>query len=335
MKAAVWYNNRDIRIEELPRPVPGPGEILIQVFSCGICGSDIVEWYRLPRAPLVLGHEVGGRVVETGKSVLGVKPQDRVFAAPKVPCMTCRYCRSGHFPVCTGIRERLPGGFSEYIRVPKPLVENGVYLLPNEISYDQATFIEPLACVIRAQRLSGLEGGQTLMVIGCGVSGLLHVRLAKSKGCVVIAVDINEKRLGFAKISGADALRRPQDPDGKTDAGDEKADVIMLCAAAPSAVERAWRCVDRGGAVVFFAVPGPDKKVVIPINDFWTREIRILTSYYCGPPDITEAMRLIETGTIQVDDLITHRLPLTDIAKGFKLMQEAGDSLKVIIKPHG
>jgi L-iditol 2-dehydrogenase len=334
VKAAVWYNNSDIRIEEMPRPVPGPGEVLIQVISCGICGSDVVEWYRLPRAPLVLGHEVGGRVVETGESVKGFKPEDRVFAAPKVSCMTCRYCRNGYFPVCTEIQERLPGGFSEYVLVPKALVEKGLYLLPNAISYDQATFIEPLACVVRAQRLAGVEKGRSVMVVGCGVSGLLHVRLAKSKGCFVTAVDINEKRLGFAKNIGADACRRAQGLNCKTNTGDEKVDVVILCAAAVSAVELAWNCVDKGGAVVFFAVPGPDEKVVVPINKFWTREIRILTSYYCGPPDIREAMGLIETGVIQVDALITHRLPLTDIAKGFALMQAAGDSLKVIIRPN-
>jgi L-iditol 2-dehydrogenase len=337
LKVAVWYNNRDIRIEEVPRPAPGPGEMLVRVVSCGICGSDIVEWYRLPRAPLVLGHEIGAQVIETGESVKKYKPGDRVFIAPKVPCMECRYCRNGHFPVCPNVRDRLPGGFSEYILVPKPLVEKGVWLLPDRISYDQSTFIEPLACVVRAQRLGGVRENNTVMVIGCGISGLLHVKLAKTKNCHVIAVDINKKRLEFAEKMGADITI---DGTGNVseclhDANAGKADIVILCTSAVSAVEHAWRCVDKGGAIVFFAVPGPEKKVVIPINDFWTKEIRILTSYYCGPPDITDAINLMETGTVRVDDMITHKLPLTDIAKGFGLVADAKNSIKVIIKPNG
>ena len=114
----------------------------------------------------------------------------------------------------------------------------------------------------------------------------------------------------------------------------KKADVVFLCASADSAVEQAWKCVDKGGVIVLFAVPGPDKKVVVPVNDFWMKEITILTSYYCGPPDIIEAMKLIEWRNIVVDDLITHRLPLTDIVKGFQLVTDGRESIKVIIKPN-
>ncbi|MGD9300803.1 MAG: alcohol dehydrogenase catalytic domain-containing protein, partial [Desulfobacterales bacterium] len=156
MKVARWYNNQDIRIEEVPTPEPGPDEMLVKVISCGICGSDIVEWYRLPRAPLVPGHEIGAEVVEVGKSVKKFNPGDRVFIAPKVPCMECDYCKNGHFPACTQIKERLPGGLAEFVLVPNNLIEKGAYRLPESISYDQATFIEPLACVVRAQRLCGV-----------------------------------------------------------------------------------------------------------------------------------------------------------------------------------
>ena len=208
MKAAVWYNNQDIRIEEQPLRRPSRGEILVKVMSCGICGSDVVEWYRLPRAPLVQGHEVGAEVVEVGPAVTRFKPGDRVFIAPKVPCLNCGYCRDGHFPQCTGVKERLPGGFAEYILVPEILVERGTYLLPETLSYDQATFIEPLACVVRAQRLAGLQEGHSVLVLGCGMSGLLHIQLAKTKRCRVIATDISQKRLEFAKRFGADLILR-------------------------------------------------------------------------------------------------------------------------------
>ena len=372
MKVAYWYNNKDTRIEEVPTPKPGPKEMLVKVISCGICGSDIVEWYRLPRAPLVQGHEIGAQVVALGDFVKKYKLGDRIFIAPKVPCMKCYYCQNGHYPQCSEVKERLPGGFAEYILVPEILVERGTYLLPENISYDQSTFIEPLACVVRAQRMAsvrdngcfanpdggirptqsetsrsnlrqeseafsnGVKKGQSVLVIGCGMSGLLNVKLAKAKGCKVIAADINKVKLEFALLMGADVIIDAVNnvPERLVAENGKKADVVFLCASATSAVKQAWGCVDKGGVIVLFAVPRPDKKVVVPINDFWMKEITIITSYYCGPPDITEAMKLIESGKIVVDDLITHRLPLTDIAAGFQLVSDGRESIKVIIKPN-
>ena len=206
MKVSVWYNNTDIRLEEVPTPSPGPGEMLVKVISCGVCGSDIVEWYRLPRAPLVQGHEVGVEVVETGQGVHKYKKGDRLFIAPKIPCLKCRYCLNGHYPQCTSVKDRLPGGFAEYILVPRQLVENGCTLLPDNVSSDQATFIEPLACVVRAQRLAAINEGQILLILGAGMSGLLHIKLARLKKCKIIATDINSHRLGLAKQFGADSF---------------------------------------------------------------------------------------------------------------------------------
>ena len=337
MKAATWYNNKDIRIEQVPRPEPGAKEILAKVMACGVCGSDVVEWYRLPRAPMVPGHEVGAEVVAVGGSVRRFKPGDRVFVAPKVPCMQCDYCQGGHHPVCAAIKDRLPGGFSEYILVPEPLVDKGTYLLPERMSYDQSTFIEPLACVVRAQRLAGLKEGRAVMILGSGMSGLLHVKLAKSKSCRVIAVDIDPRRLALAERCGADRVAAANaDLLEILEAnGGRKPDTVILCTGAVSAVAQAWQCVDKGGTVVFFAVPGPDKKVDFPVNDFWMKEIRILTSYYCGPDDILAAVDLIAGGKIEVDDLITHRLPLEEILEGYARVIAGGDAVKVIIRPNG
>ncbi|MBW2336715.1 MAG: alcohol dehydrogenase catalytic domain-containing protein [Deltaproteobacteria bacterium] len=336
MRVALWYNNKDIRIEEVPTPRPGPNEMLVKVISCGICGSDIVEWYRLPRAPLVLGHEIGAEVVEVGQSVKKFNPADRVFIAPKVPCMQCDYCKKEHYPVCTNIKERLPGGFAEYVLVPNTLIENGAYRLPDTISYDQSTFIEPLACVVRAQRLAGVQQGQTVMVFGCGMSGLLHVKLAKAKNCQVIATDLNVRRLELAAGLGADITLDAAEnvANQLTAAKNKKVDVVILCTSAVSAVDQAWQWVDKGGVIVFFAVPGPNKQITIPLNDFWTKEIQILTSYYCGPPDIVDAIEFIESGAIKVDDMITHQLPLKDIGTGFQLVMDGRESIKVIIKPN-
>ena len=335
MKVAKWYNNNDIRIEDVPRPQPGRNEMLIKIISCGICGSDIVEWYRLPRAPMIPGHEIGGVVVETGESVSGYKPGDRVFVAPKVPCLNCYYCTKGSHPLCSEVADRLPGGFAEYVLVPDSIVTNGTYVLPDRITYDQSTFIEPLACVVRAQRLAGIREGQSVLVIGCGMSGLLHVKLGKAKNCKIIATDINPQKLVYADRFGSDITVDAAEnvPEILLSRNGRKADVVILCASALSAVEQAWKCVDKGGTIVFFTVPGPEKKVEIPLNYFWTREVKILTSYYCGPPDIVEAIDLMNTGTIIVDDLITHKLALSDIVKGYRLVVEGRESIKVIITP--
>ncbi len=336
MKVSMWYNNNDIRLEEIPTPSPVAGEMLVKVHSCGICGSDIVEWYRLPRAPLVQGHEVGVEVIETSEGVSKFKKGDRLFIAPKVPCLKCSYCLKGHYPQCTGVKDRLPGGYAEYILVPKELVTRGSYLLPASVTYDQSTFIEPLACTVRAQRLASVEEGQTVLILGSGMSGLLHTKLAKHKKCRVITTDINKKRLELAKSFGADfVLDAASDVPGeliKVNGG--KADVVIVTTSAMSAFKQAWGSVDMGGIVVLFTVPGPEKDVVVPVNDFWRKEIRIITSYYCGPPDIEDALKLITDREILVDDLITHRLPLRDTGKGFKMVLDGKESIKIIIKPH-
>lgn len=337
MKVSMWYNNNDIRLEEVPTPSPGEGELLVKVHSCGICGSDVVEWYRLPRAPLVQGHEVGVEVIETGRGIGKYKKGDRLFIAPKVPCLKCSYCIKGHYPQCTGVKDRLPGGFAEYILVPKELVANGSYLLPDDVTYDQSTFIEPLACVVRAQRLADVQEGQTVLILGSGMSGLLHAKLAKHKKCKVISTDINKKRLELAKSFGADfVIDAASDvPKQLINYTGSKADVVIVTTSAMPAIKQAWESVDKGGAIVLFTVPGPDKDVVVPVNDFWRKEIRILTSYYCGPPDIEESLKLITNHEIIVYDLITHRLPLEESAKGFKMVLEGNEALKVIIRPHG
>jgi L-iditol 2-dehydrogenase len=190
--------------------------------------------------------------------------------------------------------------------------------------------------VIRAQRLAAIERGQTLLILGSGMSGLLHVKLGKLKGCQVFSTDISPKRLEMARRLGADHTA-----DAACDIHDQilhayckKADAVIVTTSALPALAQAWEAVDMGGVVVLFAVPAPGKAVVVPVNDFWRKEIRIITSYYCGPPDIEEALALIKHGDIVVDDLISHRLPLKDTAKGFRMLMDGADALKIIIKPH-
>ena len=336
MKVSMWYNNNNIRLEEIPTPSPGPGEMLVKVIACGICGSDVVEWYRLPRAPLVQGHEVGVEVMKIGDGISKYKKGDKLFIAPKVPCLKCSYCLKGHYPQCTEVKDRLPGGFAEYILVPKELVTKGCYLLPDKVTYDQSTFIEPLACVVRAQRLASISEGDIVLILGSGMSGLLNIKLARHKKCTIVATDLNKRRLELAKSFGADYILNAASniKEELLNVIGKKADVVIVTTSALQAIKQAWETVDMGGTVVLFTVPGPEKDVIVPVNDFWRKEIRILTSYYCGPPDIEESINLIEKREITVDELITHRLPLKDTDKGFKMVLDGTDSLKVIIRPH-
>jgi L-iditol 2-dehydrogenase len=236
-----------------------------------------------------------------------------------------------------GVKERLPGGFAEYILVPKALADRGAYRLPSQVSFEQATFIEPLACVVRCQSIARLSASQDVLILGCGMSGLLQVQLAKHKGCRVVATDVDPSKLARATALGADLAVLASDdvPKLTRDFFKGAADVVILCTAALPAVEQAWASVDTGGAIVFFAVPGPEKQVTIPLSSFWTREMRIVTSYYCGPDDIEESMRLLAAHAIEVDSLVTHRLPLARIADGFRLVLEGKEAIKVIVEPHG
>jgi len=173
MKCAMYYNNRDIRLEEIPVPKIGKDELLVKMRACGICGSDVLEWYRVKKAPLVLGHEMTGEIAEAGSNVSEYHLGDRVFVSHHVPCNTCRYCLSGHHTLCDTLRSTNfdPGGFAECIRVPAINVDRGVFLLPVEVSYEQGTFIEPLACVLRGQKIAHLQPGQSVFILGAGISG--------------------------------------------------------------------------------------------------------------------------------------------------------------------
>ncbi len=336
----MYYRNSDVRVEEAPAPKIGDGELLVKVMASGICGSDVMEWYRIKKAPRILGHEIAGEIVEVGKDVKTYKVGDRVFVSHHVPCNTCHYCLNGHHTACDTLHKTNydPGGFSEYLRVPEINVDRGVYVLPEGMSYEDGTFIEPLACVVRGQRLARLKPGQSVLIVGSGISGLLHIKLARALGAGrIIAVDINEYRLNAARQYGADAIINAKDNiresllkvnDGRL------AELIIICTGAMSAINQALGCVDRGGTIQFFAVPEPEIMVPIPANDFWRNEIMLMTSYGASPQDIETAITLIHSGRVAVNDMITHRLPLHEAQAGFQLVAEAKESIKVIIEPH-
>ncbi|MDP2922399.1 MAG: alcohol dehydrogenase catalytic domain-containing protein [Candidatus Omnitrophota bacterium] len=335
----MYYNNNDVRIEEMPRPTIGPGEMLFKVKASGICGSDVLEWYRIKKAPLVLGHEASGEIIEIGAGVKRYKVGDRVFVSHHVPCNSCRYCLSGNHTVCETLHTTnyYPGGFSEYIRVPQINVERGVFLLPEEISFEEGTFIEPLACVIRGQRIASLRKGQSVLILGAGISGLLHLALARALGCRYVAItDINEHRLTAAKKLGADAVINAKEDIAarfRLLNEDRLADLVIICTSARSAFLQAMKCVDRAGTILCFASTEPGVDVAIPVSDFWRKSIKIIHSYGASPSDLNEALEALRHKKVPVADLITHRLNLKDTGLGFKLVSEAKECIKVILSP--
>ncbi len=340
MYVAVYYNNKDVRIEELPFPEIGEEEVLLKVMASGICGSDVLEWYRVPKAPRVLGHEATGAIDQVGKKVTSLKVGDRVFISHHVPCNACVHCEKGHHTACETLHNTnyYPGGFSQYIKVPKINVQLGVYKLPDDMSFEEGTFIEPLACVSRGQRLANLQKDDTVLIIGSGISGILHVQLAKFKGVKkVIVADINEYRMKLAEKFGADHSVDARDNlPAKIKAlnNGRLADQVIVCTGATSAVMSAIDCVESGGTILFFAVPDPTVKIPLPINQFWRNEITFRTSYGAAPNDLEDALKYLATKRLNVKDMITHRLPLREAQEGFRLMSTAGESLKVILEPN-
>ena len=274
-----------------------------------------------------------------GAGVTQVAVGDRVFVSHHVPCGECRYCRAGHETVCDTLRTTNfdPGGFAEFVRVPAINMAHGLYRLPAEVSDEQAVFIEPLACVARGQRLVGVPAGGTVLVVGSGIAGLLHIRLAKALGAgKVIATDIVDYRKQAAMRSGADVVvdgREDVPAHVKSANGDRFADLVITCTGAPGAIAQGLASVDRGGKVLFFAPTDPTATVELPFNTLWREEITMTSSYGGAPVDIRAAIELLRSGKVRVDDLVTHRLPLERAGEGFRLVASAQDSIKVILRP--
>jgi L-iditol 2-dehydrogenase len=336
----MYYANNDVRVQQMPVPKIGEGEILVKIHASGICGSDVLEWYRKDRTPLVLGHEIGAQITQIGEGIKKYKIGQRVTAAHHLPCNECHFCKSGHTSVCETLRKTnfSPGGFCEYCRLSAIHVDRGVFPLSDNVSYEEATFVEPLACVLRGQRTAGGVSGKSVLIIGSGVSGCLHIKLARALGAsLIVATDINGFRLDFAKKIGADFAVNAKDylPDVFKDKNKGLlADMVIVCTGASAAIEQALNSVERGGTILFFAPVAKDAGVTMPFNRlFWRNEITLTSSYAANPDEQTQALKLISNGRIKVDDLITHRLPLDKIGDGFKLVAEAKDSLKVIIEP--
>lgn len=341
MRVLMYYSNKDVRLQDMSVPSVGPGELLMRVVASGICGSDVMEWYRRDKVPLVLGHEVAGDVVEVGEGVVKFKVGDRVAATHHVPCNTCHYCLAGHHTICDTLLRGThfhPGGFAQFVRIPSINVDRGVFPIPDEVTYEEASFMEPLACVLRGQRHAGLKPGQTVLVLGSGISGLLHISLARGLGAgLVIAADSIPFRLAMARDMGAHAVLDMKEGFAerlREINGGLLADLVIICF--DGFIPIALKSVERGGTVLFFAGAAEGATLPATINElFWRTEVSLTSSYAGSPADCSAALRLINAGTVPVTRMITHRLSLAEGADGFRAVANPieNECVKVIVEP--
>jgi len=340
MRIASYHSNSDIRIEELPTPQVGPGESLVKIHASGICGSDIMEWYRRDKVPLVLGHEIAGEIAAVGPGVSNIQVGDRVVASHHVPCLECRYCHRGHETVCQTLHTTTfdPGGFSQYVRLPQINTRVGVFSIPDNVTYEEASFAEPLACVLRGQNRANVSAGDTVAVIGSGISGILHIALARTRGAeCIVAADINEARLPYAKKFGADIVTEDSFsiPGLLLDKIGRKADIVILTTGHPKAVQAGFEAAEEGATILLFAPSDPGTTVQINITDLFFKHDRTVTTTYANSPsDLQQALVLISKKKVAVKKMITHRLGLDEIQYGFDLVQNGTASLKVVVEPN-
>jgi L-iditol 2-dehydrogenase len=340
MRVARLYDFGDIRVEDAPRPDLGPDDLLVQTRACGICSGDIMPWYIRRKAPLVLGHEPVGVVAETGAAVHDFHPGDRVFVHHHAPCFDCASCRRGEYVQCATWRATsiTPGGMAQYFRVSATNQRDTLHL-PDAIDDADAVLIEPAACVVKSLRRSGLKAGESILIIGLGVMGMMHVRLARHLGAAtIIGADLFPERARRAEQLGAD--------HGIVVTGDNlvdqvaaithraMVDVVIVGPGACAALAAGIAAAGKGATVVQFTATPPEDELSVRPHDLYFKEIRLIPSYSCGPDDTRQALSLVASGVINARDLVTHRFPLEQISEAFAQAQKP-EALKVIVTLDG
>jgi len=338
LKIAKLYSFNDIRIEDIPIPEVGRENALLKTKASGICSGDVMPWYIDKKAPLVIGHEPAGEIIEAGKDVMSFKPGDRVFVHHHAPCFMCRYCKRGDYVQCETWKNTkiIPGGISEYILIPETNLKNDTLALSDSLSYEDGTLIEPTACVVKALKRANIRRGDTVLIIGLGVMGQLNILLVKTYGAdKIIGADMVPFRLAKAKEFGADEVIDIS-KDNLIDSlkyltGGAMADLVIVGPNSVDAMRQGISATGAGGRVLFFTPAKPDEQLTIEPNDLYFRDINIITSYSCGPTDTADAVELIKKGIVRADKLITHRFPIEETAEAFRMTAEARDSLKSVI----
>ena len=335
MKAAVFHGGGRVDAGEWPRPTIGAGELLVKVRGCGLCGSDIAKIVDpATRGPAVFGHEVVGDVVEVGEGVTGFAHGDRVVVAHHVPCGTCHYCRRGSESMCREFkRSHLdPGGFAEYVRVPPVNVRGATFRVPEHLSDEEASFVEPLACCLRAVERARVESGDTAVVVGLGSIGCLFVQLLRRAGASVIGVDLDPARLALARGLGVEVAGPAEAAVRARRLSDDRgADHVVVTGGGAAVLPWAVEALRDGGAVHYFA-GGDGDALPVPLATLYHRELTVTTTYSSSPATLTRAFWLIAAGKVEVARLVSHRLPLARLAEAVELMRKR-QALKVYITP--
>jgi L-iditol 2-dehydrogenase len=338
MKVAKLYSFNDIRIEDIHIPAIGPKDALLKTKASGICSGDVMPWYIEKKAPLVLGHEPAGEIAEVGSNVTSFSAGDRVFVHHHAPCLTCKFCKRGDYVQCETWKNTriIPGGISEYILIPEINLENDTLKLPESLSYEDGTVVEPLACVVKGFKKAQIMQGDIVLVIGLGFMGILNGIVAKRYGAgKVIGADRVPYRLERAMTLGFDDVidvSRFKIREALNEiTGGNMAEFVIVCPNSVDAMKDGISSIGAGGTVLMFAPAKPDERLTINPNELYFKDISIVTSYSCGPTDTIDALEIIKEGTVRAEKLVTHRFPIDKTAEAFKLTAEARDSLKCII----
>jgi L-iditol 2-dehydrogenase len=322
MLVACSYGPAEVRLQPADEPRPGPGEVVCEIVACGVCATDVIDWYVADRLPAVLGHEPVGVVSAVGEGVTGVNRGDRVALHHHAPCGECRRCRRGHETMCENFRASGldPGGFAQRVRVPAELVGD-MLRLPPELDPAVATLIEPLACVLRAQDRAGLRAGDSLLVVGAGVNGLLHIAAAHERAVEAVWVrEPRSDRRALAQRWGAELH------------GNEPVEVAIVCTPAADAIAAAAAALAPGGTLCLYAPPAPDSPLPLAGSEVFTRELNVTASYSATRREMALALDLLNAGRVDGAGLISHRLGLDETALALDL-QRRGEGLKVVVLP--
>jgi L-iditol 2-dehydrogenase len=347
MRAAVYRGKGKVVVETLPVPAIAAGEVLIRVAACGICGTDLkkIEYGFVP-APQIFGHEVSGTVVGVGAGVSKWKLGERVMSFHHVPCGTCFYCERRLFSQCPGYKkvgltagfDPNGGGFAQYVRALPWVAERGMVAIPDDISFDEASFIEPVNTCIKAVEKARVIAGETAVVMGLGPIGMLLAMLSKLEGANVIGSDPMQERRAKSLSLGVDLAVDPRDgalpAEINSHTEGRGADVVLVAVPIPAALTEALRLIRPGGRVLLFAQNDPLMKIEFPAAAVGVEEKEILGSYSAAIDRASEAGRLIFTHKLPVNQLITHRFSLEDMDRALQLAaRPVGNSLKVVIHP--
>ena len=338
MKALVSQEHQS-GVQEIPRPRLSHGELLLQVTACGVCFSDVHKIRFQPlEKPVVLGHEVAGRVAESRSAKFHVG--DRVVVAHHVPCGQCHYCRHGNISMCAQFKKTNldPGGFAEFVRVPVRHVDSVAFPIPDGLGDREASFMEPLGCCVRAVKRADVQASDVGVVVGLGSIGLLLMQLILHAGAECVGLDLDPSRREIAQTLGASATFAGTEPGfaeflGEVTKG-RGADAVFLTAGNPRLIPTTFSWLRAGGRCLVFTSLHPESDVTIDWNQLYYRELNIVTSYSASPADLKEALQLLANGSVRVAQMTGHTFPLERFDEALAAI-ESRTILKAIMTPNG